>query len=169
MGVLGHRRQGGDKEGDKKKKMEGKMSEDIAPETDQALQFNQTMDAVNGFNLQAIGGGGWDGDEDRASASSFNRNVTSDHTETVVKRKKLTDEQKRERKIKTLQSMVNTTVKDVDAALYNNGKVLRDSKKSKLVAHRIQLLDVIKDVDNEENHRDILAAIKEAKADVNKK
>ena len=49
-----------DKKVRKARVLQGRQSEDVLPETDQAENFQRVMDEVNGFNIQALGGGPWE-------------------------------------------------------------------------------------------------------------
>ena len=76
---------------------------------------------------------------------------------------KLNEQQKEAKKCKTVLTMVKTTIKDIDAALLNNGKVLKQKKKTDLLQHKQTLTAFLKDTEDVGKHTEIQAAIKTAK------
>ena len=109
-------------------------------ETDQAAIFAEAMQHVQGFPMDAVGGAMWDEDTGKGTgkgASSSSCAAALAITNTMIKGKgKLNEQQKEAKKCKTVLTMVKTTIKDIDAALFNNGKVLKQKKKTDLLQHK---------------------------------
>ena len=63
-------------------------------------------------------------------ASSSSCSAALAVTNTMTKGKgKLNEQQKEAKKCKTFLTMVKPTIKDIDAALFNNGKVLKQKRR----------------------------------------
>ena len=110
----------------------------------------------------------WDEDTGKGTgkgASSSSCAAALAITNTMIKGKgKLNEQQKEAKKCKTVLTMVKTTIKDIDAALFNNGKVLKQKKNTNLLQHKQTLTAFfLKDTEDVGKHTEIQAAIKAAK------
>lgn len=166
----------------KSRRLEAHQSDDIAPETDQAEDFKRTMDDIHGLHAPTLGTAVWDAGagKGKSKGSSSSSSSSTDpqlalqdwHTHPTGHpakgqskgSNKLSEEQKTEKRAKTMSTCIKNAIKDVDAALYNNGKKVSDARKKKLLDFKHTLA---KSVVKPEHFDTIGKLVKEVKAYIN--
>ena len=146
------------KEVTKRRALSGHQSDEIMPETDQSLEFQKKMDAIKGFNLEAMGGASWDA-QNAASSSATLALHNEEQLPLTQKKKKAkvaqTPEQKEERKVEAAKKSIENLVKDIRCHLYNNGKKLAKSKEEKLKSIDAQTKELEKLAGSTDTHKEL--------------